>query len=309
MKFRLYCLVSFLLLVLVHCHTLLDIPARRMWGWGTGLDGYCGECSFQSTALFWGNYFSQEECRYADGNSELLIAVNDETAAKALRLTYVSWNYKGKTPQENAFKKWVKDFIDQGVPVIAGFYERLNKGGDSNYDHIMPIIGYMIDSKGEITDFYHNDFYLKDTTTTSSDFETRSQCMQASAPKQPYSYCLPTDIDYAIAITGIVDPNKETYRARLVVLNMWDEPDWGAEDKLHQKPIQFDSELHVSGLKSGNKYTCLRFDDVKSLPVNGGFLTSSYDAAFPFIATSDNHVLPVASVLSDGTYFYRCVDA
>ncbi len=77
---------------------ILNIPPRQMWGWGAGMNGYCGETSFQSVGIYYGNWYSQERVRYADGNQELLIAVNDEKAAKNLALSYTVWNYNQKTP-------------------------------------------------------------------------------------------------------------------------------------------------------------------------------------------------------------------
>ncbi len=52
----------------------------------------------------------------------------------------------------------------------------------------------------------------------------------------------------------------------MLATDMWNEPDWGAEDKIHDKPIMFASNLTVTGLTKGNKYTCLRFDNPNSVP-------------------------------------------
>ncbi len=62
-----------------------------MWGWGPNVKGYCGAESIQSAGIFFGNYFSQEQVRYADGDNELLIGVNDQTAATALSLVNQEW--------------------------------------------------------------------------------------------------------------------------------------------------------------------------------------------------------------------------
>lgn len=82
---------------------ILNIPPRRMWGWGAGMNGYCGETSFQSSGIYYGNWWSQEQVRYADGNKELLIGVNDEKAAKNLHLSYTLWNYNQKTPVSQSY--------------------------------------------------------------------------------------------------------------------------------------------------------------------------------------------------------------
>ena len=288
---------------------ILNIPPRIMWGWGTGLSGYCGECSIQSVGLYYGNYISQELVRYSDGNEELLIGVNDEKAAKTLQYVYEEWDYNKKTPQDKSFKSWLKEQLDNNYPVISGFYERMKKGtGDEDYDHIMPIIGYTLDSNNEISGLYHNDLYKDEVSLTTADFSTRNKCYQDIAPVQPYDYCLPVNVDYGIVIKGFNDPLGETFRAEFEI-SMNYEPDYGAEDKLHQKPIPFDGVLHISGLTAGESYACLRFDNVKDLPSKGGFLNASFAARFNFIASSSTHDLNVDTTMSDGSYFYRCVKA
>jgi hypothetical protein len=94
----------------------LNIPPRRMWGWSGNVDGYCGETSVQSMGLYYGNYVSQELVRYADGNSELLVGINDAKALKALKYSYKEWDFESaRNPQEKAFKAWIKENLDQGV--------------------------------------------------------------------------------------------------------------------------------------------------------------------------------------------------
>jgi hypothetical protein len=291
---------------------LLNIPPREMWGWFDNVDGYCGECSFQSVALYYGNYVSQEEVRYADGNEELLVAVNDETAAKALRLDYEEWNYNQKTPQSTAFLAWVKKNIDAGVPVISGWYIREKSGtGDSDYDHIMPIVGYE-SSGNSVSGIYHNDLYLQSHTYTSYAelFATRKGCSQSSAPKRPYDYCLPTDVDYGMAVFGNTDPNDETYHTILQV-SSWTEPDWGEEDDIHDKPTTIKVSATVYGLTAGVKYVILRFDDAKSLPkANTSFLKGSWSTQYPFTATGTTYSYAnFSTIQSDGTYFFRTVVA
>ena len=67
-----------------HVGTLLslNVPPRRMWGWGPGLSGFCGEMSIQSAGLYYGNYISEQRARDAGGTgSQLLIGVNLEAVS------------------------------------------------------------------------------------------------------------------------------------------------------------------------------------------------------------------------------------
>ncbi len=80
--------------------------------------------------LFYGNYFSQEQVRYAGGNKEVLIDVNLHNACDRLHLTYVRWdNTNEKNPQGENFFLWSQKYIDQNIPVIGGFYLQ-EKNGD-----------------------------------------------------------------------------------------------------------------------------------------------------------------------------------
>lgn len=63
---------------------------------------------------------------------ELLLGVNDDIAAKALFLKYEKFNNNSTEPQMDAFKNWMKNKIDTGIPVVAGFYVRGFK--DPDYD-------------------------------------------------------------------------------------------------------------------------------------------------------------------------------
>ncbi len=36
-------------------------------------------------------------------------------------------DYNQNTPQQNAFIAWLQTYLDQGIPVIAGFFERKQK--------------------------------------------------------------------------------------------------------------------------------------------------------------------------------------
>ena len=53
---------------------------------------YHYQSSFQTSALYYGNYISQERVRYAAGNTELLLGANELQVADNLRLTYSYWD-------------------------------------------------------------------------------------------------------------------------------------------------------------------------------------------------------------------------
>ena len=46
------------------------------------------------------------------------------------------------------------------------------------------------------------------------------------------------------------------------------EPDWGEEDKLNEKPINMTITGQIVGLTSGSSYAVLRFESIDSLPTS-----------------------------------------
>lgn len=196
--------------------------------------------------------------------------------------------------------------------MIAGWFEKQPRG-DNSYDHIMPIAGYDADEKGAVTKIWHDDLYLVDRLTETdvpADVTSRSGCTQKTAPVQPYTYCLPASVDYAVAVKGIVDPYGETLRVMLDVGSS-SEPDWGAEDGVHDPAVQFSNvKATVVGTVPGVSYALLRFDSAAALPAKGRFLQGSWSKRVDFVGpqgASSKVLAGLDPIMSDGTYFYRCV--
>lgn len=288
---------------------ILDAPPRYMWGWGEGTSGYCGSTSFQTHGIFWGNWISSEKVRDSDGGEELLIAVNDEAAAQALKFPYEEWNYDQSTPQSNAFLSWIRSHIDEGHIVVVGMYER-QPSGDKDYDHIVPVIGYETaeSDSATISGLYFNDLWLNTTRYLSvpAGIASRKNCRQSSEPEQPYTYCLPVNVDYGIALLGIEDVNSETFRMTLEMPS-WTEPDYGKEDGINAQPVPFTINATVFGLVPGVEYTTLRFDSYATLPTQD-FIHGPFTKKWTFTATAETyHFVGFDTFMSNSTIFYRTV--
>jgi hypothetical protein len=123
-------------------------------------------------------------------------------------------------------------------------------------------------------------------------------------------YALPKNTCYGIALSGIVDPKKECARLLLQV-HRWNEPDWGAEDKLDETPETLELNCTAMGLELGAAYLLLRFDDPDLLPKKGDFYASkAWSRAFSFIALAPVcRLMNFDQVPSDGAFFYRLVRA
>lgn len=130
------------------------IPPRKQWDANFG---YCGETSFISAGLHFGQYCSQFTARslaspgmaQSSEDSQLLLGVNDEAAALKMRLqaTVFSSDTQRTT---RALTDWIKDQTLKGRVVILGLF---NNGivldewtdindGDTTYDHIVPVLAW-----------------------------------------------------------------------------------------------------------------------------------------------------------------------
>ena len=289
----------------------LDVPPRYMWGWDS--TGYCGEMSFQSHGIYWGNWVSEENVRNSEGGNEILIGVNDITAAKKLKFTYDEWDFNNKKqPQWKGYIQWVRSHIDKGNIVVGGLYLRYDKKthSDPDYDHIVPIIGYRTDSNDTVIGLFYNDLYVTNgprLLNIPEDIHSRKECLQTAVAQQPYGYCLPRAVTYGIALTGIQDLKKETFRTTLILASN-SEPDWGKEDNRHQQPVSMKISAKIEGLTVGKKYSLLRFDSIEALP-SSDFLAGPWSNKFDITANAVNMIIEnFDTIISDSSTFYRCVE-
>jgi hypothetical protein len=116
-----------------------------------------------------------------------------------------------------------------------------------------------------------------------------------------------------VSFNGNVDPHKELYR---VILEMSSplEPNWGSEDQVYAPPGPISCKCLISGLKSGEKYSLLRFDNPEDLPKKGDFISSkTFTLRIDFSPVDDTHIIIVNNTkdypfISNGSYFFRCVN-
>jgi len=101
-----------------------NLPPRLQWG---ANKGYCGEVSFISAGMYYGQYVSQYDARALASpgvaqnmtSSQLLLGVNDAAAATKMHLNYSTWDNSG-TSNTNNFLLWVKSKVAAGYPVVIG---------------------------------------------------------------------------------------------------------------------------------------------------------------------------------------------
>jgi hypothetical protein len=279
----------------------LDIPPRRQWD---NNNGYCGECSIQQAALYYGTYVSQYRVReIIDPTQQQDVWVPDHSGQvfEALRLKFEDWNSGVPTPQYQNYLVWTKSHLQQGHPVIITVY--VQGESDPYYDHIIPATGFVSPD----TNAYHatdtltfNDCYATTnfTRTFGSIYDTRAMSGNGAL----YEYCIPRDTDYGAAVTGIKDDSGTALPVSLKV-DRWNEPNvsQGAT------PVQMNATIQVRSLQTGSVYALLRYNDYHNVPTSN-YLSSAYSSATNFVATNNAHAL-ADRFMSDGTVIYRCVPA
>ena len=280
--------------------TVLPIPARLQWD---NNNGYCGECSIQTCALYFGAYVSQYQCRAIidpTQKQDLWIGDHDATVLTALRMTYDQWDATQATPQYQKYLAWTKNHLHQGHPVIITLY--VAEEEDDDYDHIVPAIGFQSSydwttyHAGDKLTFYDNYEKSSYIRTFSTLYDTRA--MENNGADN--EYCIPQDVDYGCAMTGIRDDNHETFPVRLSV-NRWDEPNV----TLGKSPVTLTAQVRISSLTPGKYYTLLRYDDYRKIPTKN-FLASTYTRATTFKATTATRTFS-DQFMSNGIVTYRCV--
>jgi len=286
---------------LVHASVQLDIPPRLQWD---NNNGYCGECSIQQIALFYGTYISQYRVREIidpTQRQDVWVPDNSGPIFDALRLSYTAWNSAQATPQYQNYLVWAKSHLQQRHPVIIDVY--VQGGTDPDYDHIIPATGFT----SADTNAYHatdalvfNDNYASNAFTRA--FGTLYDTRAMNGNGAIYEYCIPRDTDYGAAVTGIRDASGTTLLVSLK-LDRWNEPNIS----LGASPVRMNATIQIKSLTAGLAYVLLRFNDYHNVPTND-YLTSAYNTATTFTATNSTQTLS-DHFLSDATVIYRCVPA
>jgi hypothetical protein len=277
----------------------LEVPPRKQW---MHSGGYCGECAIQQAALLFGTYVSQDVCRKAIGNREVLLGVNEHQVLEALALACDRWDPHGaKAPQSREYLAWVKRHLVGRHPVLMGIYVRGMQ--DLDYDHIVLATGIATKDPGatrpdDVLTF--NDGYA--LAPHRRPFASLPDGRAMAANGTLHAYCIPDGVDFGCAVTGIRDDARVALPVRLA-LDGPSEPDVARGEKAGR----FQATVTVGPLAPGARYVLVRYDDYRKVPArdfeSGGF---SYSLAFTAASETWTHV---DTIDSDGTAVYRCVPA
>ena len=281
------------------CEVSLQIPSRLQWNANYG---YCGETSFVSAGLFFGQYCSQYEARRLASPgvkqsleiSQLLLGAsgggrvpnNDELAAKSLRLQYELWHAR---PTETvAFLGWVKKNKSEGYPVIIGVFNNQSAFGkddfpfpDATYDHIVPVFAIgsnkpFLDNRGvayesDVIHFSDNGLYSW-TNYMPYQFSYRLDSFQqsrsgANNPKSPiYSVKLGRGANYGIAIKGVADRDGVTIPVMVTTNTNAENPAILDKSNNAPKAIPLELTVRVSVPNQNESYNLYMYDQFQKVP-------------------------------------------
>ncbi|CEG10416.1 hypothetical protein BN961_03856 [Afipia felis] len=309
-----------------------DLPPRQQW---EANYGYCGEVSFISAGLYYGQYVSQYDARkiasenadQSTEGSQLLLGENDAYTAAKMHLKAVQWKGGARTTN---FLSWAKKNIASGYPVIIGVFKNALSfeessdphAGDDKYDHIVLATGVSSRHPLESSDYYNDDeitfsdhgLWSPDDdpqyTFTSQFGSLRANRRLANSDSHPV-YALPEGVEnYGVAITGIIDQDGQALPVRLSTNLNSEEPSMVEGSDARPASQNLTLTVTVSGLVPGLSYNLYRYDDFQSVP-NGAFNATSDEASktWKIVVKSGSSFTLKETIESDQIAVYRAVPA
>jgi hypothetical protein len=273
----------------------LDIAPRLQWNANSG---YCGETSFISAGLFFGQYASQYTVRslaspgvpQSDPESQLLLGVNDLEAARRLRLEAVAWEPAPRASSEE-FLAWVKRRLLLGDAVILGvftnewlFYGKTNpRAGDPEYDHIVPVLGigsdrpfrpkWMSYLATDVIHFSDNGLWTGDGEPVfrfDARFGPFRQTRAGANRKDGPIYSLKKrGRQYGVAVTGVADRDGVTLPVRVVTSANSEIPEMREGANAPPAPMPLELTAVVSIARPNRPHRLYLYDDFADVPDAG----------------------------------------
>jgi len=308
----------------------LDIAPRYQWEHNYG---YCGEVSFISAGLYYGQYISQYDARAAATNapqyayrSQLLLGGTDMRAARNMHLAATEWNRKTeKSSQE--FLAWVKENVMQGYPVVIGIYtndyrfygNRNPQAGSPEYDHIVPILS--IDARKSGNGYDPGDRIAFSDNGLLGSGPDRSRYVfsypfgsfqrsrkQADGPHAPW-YSLPDyGQNYGAVVTGVRDDDHETLPVRITTSANDEQPQIAKHSDTRPPADPLTLTVTISGLQPGQNYVLYRYDSLQAIP-DSAFNANASQASehWNVTGTSSGTYAVTEKIMTDDVAAYRAV--
>lgn len=264
---------------------LVGIPGRIQYD---NDNGFCGEVTLQMIMLEHGAWIPQETARRA-GGGELLLGVNYDKAMKKLGIAYEAFtgsNYK-------AFVRWAKKKLLARVPVALVAYFR--GGRDSDYDHIMPLVGIKTSTSADYSDddvlYVHSNYATEAVQRTVRDYVCNRNNKKDSIKR---GGCVPDNTQWGYAITGPVysgiGPKLE------LAVSASKEPGMG-------RSTGMTGQLTIRGMQPGRGYAVYMITDIAKVPKEPSARSVGGTPMTTFTATSANKTVAVSFQSRTPAYF------
>ena len=299
-------------------------PVEPRLQWNANF-GYCGETSFISAGMRFGQYTSQWTARalasphvpQTRASSQLLLGGNDLAAARRMRLSAVAFD-TGNRDTPARFLGWVKSRFVRGDVVIIGVDNNVRILGEpipgqvGSYDHIVPVLGIGESAPSDTITISDNGLHNVGSnypfvyTYRFSDFPlSRRAANLLGGPI--YSLALGS-AHYGTAVTGILDPKHETIPVRLT--SSFDGEGLQNQARLVSPPTPSRIRLtaHVRIPDVTRSYTVYMYDRFSKVPTSD-FAAHSANAvnSWTIPAHSGKHWRVAVSALSSDTRVFRAV--
>ncbi len=311
----------------------IDMAPRRQWD---ANDGYCGETSFISAGMRFGQYTSQFTARgiaspgvpQSRAESQLLLGVNAMEAARRMRLEAVAF-YHPTQRGVGEFLSWVKSNVLRGRVVILGVLNNVRAldetgRGHRTYDHIVPVLEFgsqvRLDAdagrarSSDVLTFSDNGLYGPIGAPPAYPFRfsyrlgrfPRSRAA-ANRPRGPIYSLRNRPFNYAVAITGIVDLDGVTIPVRLTS-DLDGEPEMVDGSDVPPTPVPLTLRALVEIPDQSVAYTLYQYDDFEQVPA-AGFNAAAARASRSWLipAHSGPEFVTDIVTLSDATVVLRAV--
>jgi hypothetical protein len=310
----------------------LDMPPRLQWN---ANHGYCGEVSFVSAGLYYGQYCSQFTARdlaspgvrQSEVESQLLLGVNDRLAAENMRLVGEGFSLDGRQ-SARGFLTWIKNHIFQKHPVIIGVFNNISRlgglpPGDEEYDHIVPV--FAVDSSepfdsarrrflgDDVIHFSDNGLYTPNGRPDfcfHSTFSGFLKNRRAANESHAAAYALKNHPNhYGFAVTGVADSDSSTIPVRLRA-SLNHEPELADGGIVPPKPVPLDLTATVFIPDQSVAYNLYRYDSFLKVPT-GSFNAKASSAAQSWVIPprSGATFQVVHSTNTGATVVFRAVPA
>lgn len=246
-----------------------------------------------------------------------VVPINVAYTAEHLKLQYDEWDSSQRTPQATAYRKWLKQHLVKGHPIVwfpvcKGDGHDCYQGScpnDGQCDHVEPMFdSYSNHSLNEET-VYEDDWilhasdqdyepYFRPMSSLEDDLSMQGNCRNAGSGfgKNEMYPCFDEKVTYGLVVTGIAV--QGSLPVSLSVDIQYEHNVRSGESAKHVH-----GKVTVSGLKSGTAYTIYRYKSTADLPSGPPFTNAQFTKDFTATGATYTWADPNTFQSNSATYY------